>query len=407
LSSKRTALILCFSFAISLSGVFFLRSTLTQNITVDYDYNPKQTIRVLLSKSTKQHKIFLESSCEIIAKYRRSYKKDNSFYISISNNSLLLNGKSVGEKIEIVPDNYGVFSLDGKRYRGRISFEIINDTIYIINTLATEAYLAGVVAAEMPAYWEMEALKAQSITARTYSLFIRDTFGKKRNWDVRTSQANQVYRGIAAEHVRSWNAVNKTQGLVLTDPESAQENGIFPAYYCSVCGGHSENSKFVFGDSFQALSGVECPFCRETASNKFLNWGKFTISKKEAFAKLKKKYPTLEKLKSLSKILPIRESKYETFSRITRFRIVGTNGKTDIVGGEDLRLTLDPSGQKIKSCATSVIYSKNSITFTGGKGFGHAVGLCQYGALAMARKKYKYNEILAYYYPGSKIKRIY
>ncbi len=406
-SQRSIAWILFLSLAISVSSIAFIKSVLKKQPVKLVECASAPQIRVLLSRDPKKYKVTFANGCRVSYFDERKYNGKHTFFVTLSNKTILLDGKDVGKKLTITPSAGSTFSLGVLSYQGKITFEANKDRLYAINTLDTESYLAGVIPSEMPAHWEMQALMSQAIAARTYSLFIKERFGKNRSWDIRSSQANQVYRGINAQHLRSSLAVRDTQGLILSDPKSKQVNGLFPAYYCAVCGGHTENSKYVFGDDYACLQGVKCPYCEKTANKKFLDWPKYSISKKKAFEKLLRKYPNLSKLKALSKIIPIRTSKYGNLTRITRFEILGTNGKKDIVGGEDLRLTLDPTGQKIKSAATKVVLSRNKVIFKDGRGFGHGVGLCQYGALEMARKKYKYTDILNYYYPGSQIKRIY
>jgi len=84
-----------------------------------------------------------------------------------------------------------------------------------INIVPLETYLVGVIGAEMPNYWEPEALNAQAIAARTYCFYIKKRFGVNRGWDVSKTQSNQVYLGISAESDEIWDAVNKTQGRII------------------------------------------------------------------------------------------------------------------------------------------------------------------------------------------------
>jgi stage II sporulation protein D len=116
--------------------------------------------------------------------------------------------------------------------------------------------------------------------------------------------------------------------------------------------------------------------------------------------KLIQRYPSLEKLEAIS---DFKVTKLGHKGRIIRVTLIGKNGLTDTVRGEDFRLSLDPTGRKIKSAIFSVEKSGNQITFQNGLGFGHGVGLCQYGAQGMARKGKTYKEILAHYFPESKI----
>jgi len=88
-------------------------------------------------------------------------------------------------------------------------------------------------------------------------------------------------------------------------------------------------------------------------------------------------------------------------------RLIGASGKGESIRAEDLRLAIDPTGQKIKSTMCQVNDNGKSFIFTQGRGFGHGVGLCQYGALAMAREGKTYRQILDFYYPGSFPKKLY
>ena len=117
--------------------------------------------------------------------------------IKIKGGNILIGGKYFGKEVMILPDSPHVFSVNRNRYRGNLELVINSDgeTFDAINAVPMEAYLAGVVGAEMPDYWEMDALKAQAVAARTYCMYIKNRFGVNRRWDVRKTQASQVYRG--------------------------------------------------------------------------------------------------------------------------------------------------------------------------------------------------------------------
>ena len=116
--------------------------------------------------------------------------------------------------------------------------------------------------------------------------------------------------------------------------------------------------------------------------------------------KLMRRYRGLENLEAIS---DFNVSKLGYKSRAVRVRLIGKNGATDRVRGEDFRLCLDPTGRKIKSAVFTVEKNGTNVTFQNGLGFGHGVGLCQCGAQGMARKGKNYKEILDHYYPGSKL----
>lgn len=329
--------------------------------------------------------------------------------IGITNGMISVAGQSfMSEEVVIFPDKPHIFTLNGKDYRGNLRLIVNADgsALEAINLVPPEPYLAGVVGAEMPAYWEAEALKAQTIAARTYCFYIKKRFGVNRNWDVKQTAASQVYLGLVAESARVWKAVNKTKGQVLVCKHNGGERGIFPTYYSSTCGGHTENSENVFGDSFEPLTGVPCPYCEKTAAPKLLFWPMIRFDKAEVQARLFKKYPALEKLKKIASIEPAEQSDYEQFSRLTRIKLVGSNGRSDTLRAEDFRLTVDPSGRKLKSTICKIISWDNTWAFLSGRGWGHGVGMCQYGAEGMARDGSSTAEILAHYYPGSRISKL-
>jgi stage II sporulation protein D len=258
----------------------------------------------------------------------------------------------------------------------------------------------------MPSYWEGEALKAQSVAARTYCLFIKHKFGRGRKWDVRRSQANQVYRGIGAESPMVWDAVNATSGDVLSC-ELEEGERVFPTYYSSTCGGHTENSKNVFGDSYPPLRGVRCPWCQGVTRKSFFSWSEVKFDATAAGRRIADRYPRFQRLGAIVNIEAHTVSDYGDFSRVASVMLTGRNGRQKTLRAEDLRLTVDPSGRKIKSNAYKVEKKKGYYVFSSGRGFGHSVGMCQYGAEGMARKGKDYREILGFYYPGSKIRSLY
>jgi stage II sporulation protein D len=340
-----------------------------------------------------------------------SYPDEHFAAITLRDSEIIVAKDNFGTDIEIHPicgeGQFPVFTIAGRQYRGSLRLISENGGFSVINTLQVESYLAGVISAEMPANWPLEALRAQAIAARSYCLFIKHRFGSNRAWDVRATQANQVYRGISAERRRCWQAVETTVGRVLTSSESSHPDRIFPAYFSSVCGGHTENSRNVFGDSYAPLEGVECPGCRLTAPKKYLDWPGFAVSKKDAYEILKKRYPSLEKLGSLVRVEVIEKSSYPDFDRILRVRLLGENGTSDNLRGEDFRLSIDPTGMKLKSCGCRLIDQDSHIVIKGGTGFGHGIGLCQYGSLYLAQKGTPGEDILYHYYPGAEIVKLY
>ena len=314
-----------------------------------------------------------------------------------------------GKEAIILPDDPHIFNLNGYDYRGKLKLIINPDgsSFDAVNLVPLEPYLASVVGAEMPNYWEPAALAAQAIAARTYCLYIKKHFGSKRTWDVRKTQANQVYLGVVAESTQTWNAVNRTYGQVLVCKHPAGNEDIFPTYYSSTCGGHTENSEHVFGDSFEPLVGVPCPYCKEVAKPSFFFWPMAQFDKATVTTKLSKRYSSLKRLGEITNIIPARQSNYGKFSRLTLVKLLGSTGKSDSLRAEDLRLSIDPTGNKLRSTICKIVNMGDKWAFLSGRGYGHGVGMCQCGAQEMARGGKTARRILSYYYPGSKIVRVY
>jgi len=392
------------------------------------DIEPEFWIKVLLLDNTRACVLKTASSFRVInpqtqtteAHFDRLYVPAK---ITISAGRIVIAGRTfTNEQIIILPEKPYIFNLNGDDYRGKLKLIINADggSFDGINLVPLDPYLAGVVGAEMPDYWKAEALKAQAIAARTYCLYIKKHFGSKRRWDVRKTAANQVYLGVKAESARIWDVVEETSGqiLVCNQPDGTEE--IFPTYYSSSCGGHTENSKNVFGDSFEPLVGVPCPYCKYVAKPSIFFWPMAQFDKADVTARLLQRYPKLKELEKITNIISAKQSNYEgfpsrnilqnlvglKFSRLTLVKLLGSSGKSDFLRAEDLRLTIDPTGQRLKSTICRIINMGDKWAFLSGRGYGHGVGMCQCGAQAMAKEGKTAEQILFYYYPGSKIVRV-
>ena len=330
--------------------------------------------------------------------------------IRLTNGAIEIGGQTfTDEQIVILPDEPHVFNLDGNNYRGKLKLILNADrgSFDVLNLVPPEPYLAGVVGAEMPGYWEPEALKAQAIAARTYCFYVKKRFGVNRDWDLKQTAAHQVYRGMSAESAQIWEAVNQTQGRVLACKQADGTEEILPAYYSSTCGGHTENSRNVFGDSFETLIGVSCPYCQDVAKPKFFFWPMVQFDKTAVRDKLLERYPSLKPLGDITGILAAGRTDYGDFARLTNIKLVGSTGKSDFLRAEDFRLALDPTGRKLRSAVCQIVELGEKWAFFSGRGWGHGVGMCQCGAEGMARQGRNAEQILAYYYPASRIINIY
>jgi stage II sporulation protein D len=120
-----------------------------------------------------------------------------------------------------------------------------------------------------------------------------------------------------------------------------------------------------------------------------------------------RKYPKLKASGEIKDITSAKQSNYGDFSRLTLVKLMGSAGKSNFLRAEDLRLTIDPTGNRLKSAICKIISMGDKWAFLAGRGYGHGVGMCQCGAQGMARKGKTTEQVLSYYYPGSKVIRVY
>lgn len=336
---------------------------------------------------------------------------DTPVKVTLSNGKIVLGTvPQPSDEVVLIAESPHVLTLNGRGYRGHLKLILNQDgrTFSAINIVPLEPYLAGVIGAEMPDYWEPQALRAQTIAARTYCLYTKNRFGRNRHWDVRNTQASQVYRGLSAESAQIWNAVTATYGKVLVSrSEHPTQKDLFPAYFSAICGGHTEGSEPVFGEAFGPLQAVPCPYCKQVAKMGLFFWPMAQFDKATVTERLVARYPSLEKLGEITGIAAIEKNDYGQFSRLTKIRLTGSTGKTDILRAEDLRLSLDPSGRKLQSTICHIVPWGNGWAFLSGRGWGHGVGMCQNGAEGMARLGKTAEEILQHYYPDSAIVSLY
>ncbi len=385
--------------------------------TPDIQIKEQYWVRVLLFNDIQQCSIKINSNFSLKeenivqnSKTKKNYKPlKKPVIVKIADGKINIDkSKFSANQIIISPDNPYVFNLNDKSYRGKVRLIANSDanSFDVINLVPLESYIAGVVGAEMPNYWEPEALKCQAIAARTYCLFIKKRFGENRTWDLNKSAANQVYQGIEAESPAVWKAVNETSGIVLNCKQADGSENIFPAYYSSTCGGHTEDSVNVFGDSYESLKGVPCIYCKDVVKQDIFFWPEVQFEKNDVTSKLMNRYSNLNRLGEIKAISADKQSDYGEFSRITRIKISGPNNINEFLRAEDFRLAIDPTGKKIKSTACKLETTETSVIFRNGRGWGHGVGMCQCGVQGMAREGKSTEEILNHYYPNAKYYKI-
>ncbi|MCF6148604.1 MAG: SpoIID/LytB domain-containing protein [Candidatus Kuenenia sp.] len=272
-------------------------------------------------------------------------------------------------------------------YRGDIRIlQQIDKKFSVIEETEIENFVAGVIGCEMPNAWEEEALRSQAVAIRTY---VESKRKAKKNESYHLDKSELAYKGMLGETAKSRKIIQDTAGIVMT------YNGeIFSAYFHSTCGGHTEDVNLVFGkEKLPPLAGVKCGYCN---NSKYYNW-KVNIEKSAIVHKLKKVNGRISGIISVKAINP------GPGNHGSEVEIAGANGK-ERMNANGFRLLVGPNN--LYSTAFTAKNNGNSISFSG-KGWGHGVGLCQYGAQTMAKKGFNWREILEHYYPKSELMRMY
>ena len=364
-------------------------------------------VRILLEDSDRELKI--DTDVYLISENERLalIKAGNKILVEPINQILFIklgtkNFNSKDYYLESVNDS--LIKVNNKKYRGRIKLINIDKELKMINQLSLEDYIKGVMTKEMPVgkgLENYEALKAFAITARTYAL--NKIFKSSTYYDLLPDVRDQVYGGADAEHPLSNMAVDETKDLILL------YNGK-PAivFYHSTCAGFTENSVNVFtNDDIEYLRSIrdgDTPFCSVSPN---FNW--------------KEVLPEKTFIKRLYDAKLIKSSDYfiEKFNiksrfpsgRINELEITLKNGEglstISIFGNQIRSIIKNQSGNGILKSNNFIIEltAERNVEIIG-KGYGHGVGLCQWGAIGQSRLGKSYKEILSHYFPGTEIKKL-
>ena len=308
-------------------------------------------------------------------------------------------------------------------YRGEYHFLIADGKMTVINTLLIEDYLKGVISAEMPSAWPLEALKAQAVAARC---FTHTNMGKFASYgfNLDDTTTSQVYKGVRAEYPSTTQAVLETAGKL-----AMYGGNVANTYFYSSNGGKTENVKDVWGGVIPYLVVVEDIY------EEVQHWNvKFTAQ--EVKAKLTAKGI------NIGDVVDMEIVARSGSDRVIDMLIIGTNGSHRLTRQESRSFfgiksnlfTISKKGEL--SELPKVITRWGIINFTpgiatrdgvfvanitdvitkdgvkkintgnvteyefSGKGYGHGAGMSQYGAKGMAERGFTYKDIIEFYYPG-------
>lgn len=283
-----------------------------------------------------------------------------------------------------VPESAYIY-IEGRAFRG--SVDIIrkdNMKLMVINRVPLEEYLYGVLYNEVSHRWPIEAIEAQAIAARTFALY-QARQNKLQDYDLTNDIYSQVYSGATSERWATTRAAKLTTGEVLT-----YKGDIFPTYYHATCGGHTEDASNLWNVDLGCLKGVECAYCKESPHYR---WTK-TMELNDLEKKLNDNGYKLGKIKKVEVV-----SKNSS-GRIDKLEIKDDTDVSCIMTAKDFRQMLGPNEARSTNFEPSIAGDKLILK---GIGWGHGVGMCQWGAKGQADKGKKCEEMLEFYYPGTEI----
>lgn len=312
--------------------------------------------------------------------------------------------KFSSKEFYIQPVADSLLRFNNKKFRGRIKLINIDSQVKIINQISLEDYIKGVMTKEMPVGKEnenYEALKAFAIAARTYA--INKIFNSKTYYDLLPDIRDQVYGGADAEHPISNDAVDETEGLILTFNDEPAT-----VFYHSTCGGYTENAANVFTKDdisyLRTISDGSVAYCSISPN---FNWTEI-IPESLLIKRLFDSKLINDTNCSINKF--IIKSRFQS-GRINELEIYlkcndGTKS-ISIFGNQIRNIIKNKTGNGLlKSNNFTIGIDDERNVIIAGKGSGHGVGLCQWGAIGQSRLGKNFKEILNHYFPGTEIKKL-
>lgn len=300
-----------------------------------------------------------------------------------------VNGVGMTSPVRVEPTS-SLLALDGTPLRGAMVLIARETGLLIVNELPLDEYLKGVVPAEVPAAWPSEALKAQAMVARTYALYHKAERAG-REFDVDATVQSQVYGGMGSEDPRTSAAVEATAGRVVM-----HEGRLALTPYHSTSAGPTEDAAEVWNVDLPYLKGVECPFDAESPA---VRWERRLPVEEIESALRDASY----RIGPIATLTPLGRNRS---GRVTAVRILHGEGEL-ILKGESLRRII--GYRRVPSMRFDVIEfdvdpatRRLAVRLDGG-GWGHGVGLCQWGMKALAERGWSASRILDYYYPGTNV----
>lgn len=313
----------------------------------------------------------------------------NLVSITIRNGTFAINKKMCRHKAARLAPIQGPITVNGTQYHGCVYFIQNDNAVYVINKVPLEEYVESVLKTEGWPHWPVEEYKVFAVTSRSFVLYHALAARKKgRIYDVTNTNSHQTYSGVHSNEVIK-QAVRETQGLFL-GYHGQPADTMYDACCGSIIPAYIEGRNFT-GAPYLARK-YTCTFCKEF---KVFSWERSASLAKVTQA-LKKLIPAL---KSVTNMRVVHRDKAGIAQRV----MISDHGKKYYVDGHKLYSTLST---EIKSFAYKCHRHGESIVFSG-VGFGHHMGLCQWGAHKLARDGWNFRKILKFYYPGTTFMKLY
>ena len=399
----------------------------------DFSGTEYETIKIgLFFDSTAKKSVTLNCDSGFIIGYTTSdlefievsQTEQTELYILIDDDGFL-NVSGIYQNTEGYPLEFysfdNIIKVNGSAYRGFIILKQTGLSFSVINEVNIEEYLYSVIGKEMSPSWHKEALKAQAICARTYAINNWKKYASK-GFNLCATQMSQVYPGVSNETQSTIEAVEETRGqIVKYDGKIAQ------TFFYSSSGGKTANVKYVWGSNFPYLVSVDDIY--EDAKEAKSNWT-VTITKGEIETKLKNAGVDIGSVKGIKIDKVDNGTVYSVIIKGTKGEYTLKNEKTrtflglksqyyTLLGSENpdasIEKTADSFNSFIKDNALNLLKAEGiqketlstfveTDTFTfSGHGWGHRIGMSQFGAKKMAEAGFSASEILTYYFPGTTV----
>lgn len=308
--------------------------------------------------------------------------KDKSLYVLIQDGALYLNGKRYNDDTCMIMSSDYHFSLNDVRYHGVLCIKRYQNVYMLINYIPLEEYLCSVLQSESWPGWPLEVNKVFAITSRSYAIaMILSAKKNDKPYHIKNTNIHQTYRGVHT-HKKLKDAVDQTRGIFLS-----YNNYPITAMFDSCCGGivpaHIHGPDFIKAP-YLARS-YPCTYCKGC---KLFNWhAEYDV------------YYLVDRLKSINDSLDyikgLKIAKKDKAGLVQEILVKG-NKASLLFSGKQWYSCF----KEVKSFCFSVQHKSNKIIVKG-KGYGHHIGLCQWGAREMVRQGWNYKSILQFYYPGT------